>query len=233
MENNKLDIFIVNHVSEAFEKMKPYETCPDKFEKVIDEATNKEISRKGVCRRGIVSDFSEDAIKHPFKYCPKCTDPFIKRQILNVPKRFDIKFTSEAFYKKEKELLEKDFLLLEGSDFNTKLIAYYLSKKYVEQGMVAIKISTKRYDSKPILEDDDDTYNDFLGLRLADVVIFEDMKDMSDSLYATELNTRMEAVKKIIFINPPKVIKLVDNDNELLSPDIFRYDVDSINIKII
>src|SRR5271157_567396 len=206
MDYNKLGLFITSELAFKFEQQEPFKNC--------------------TCRKGIIKNEKNTSV--PFEYCDKCTKPFLLENILDVPDRYNKTFKSETFFANEKELLKKQFLLLTGHDYYVKLVGYYLAKKIMlEQKLVTVMVTTKTYKGYQNENEEDSSYNDFIGLKFAEVVLFNDLAGLqSDNNYTLELTGRMDRNQKIIFLNVPKIINLKDS-NDLLLPDVFEFEVES------
>jgi hypothetical protein len=198
-----LDMFITENIIMKFQEKLPYKNCD--------------------CKRGHTNE----------GYCSKCTKPFLLNEIFSVPARYNVPFTSKSFMDKVNDLMSKKFLLLKGSDFYCKLISFYLGKKYIEQNKMVYYVDTKKFKNyNDIVELNEETPLDFLAMRFADIVIFDDMAGkISDINYKIMLSKRMGENLPVIFINEPIVVSLKDTSGNLLA-DIFEYEVDSIGIKI-
>jgi hypothetical protein len=198
-----LDMFITENIALKFQNELPYKNCD--------------------CKHGHVNE----------GYCPKCTKPFLLNEIFSIPARYNTKFISKSFMDKVDELMNKKFLLLKGSDFYAKLISYYIGKKYVERNKMVYYVDTKKFQSyNDIIELNEETPKDFLAMRFAEVIIFDDIAGkVSDINYKIMLSKRMDENLPVIFINEPTVVSLKDTSGNLLA-DVFEYEVDSIGIKI-
>lgn len=201
-----LDLFISSEIAEKYQRDLPFENCEAK------------------CRRGHTEN----------GYCPKCTRPYLLKKILEIPPRYNVEFTSNTFFKNIDMLMSKKFLVLKGSSFYVNLAAFYLAKKYVEKNKMAYHVQTKKFTSyNEVSVLNEETHTDFLALRYADVILYEDIcGKITDINYNVFLQKRMNNNMPIIFFNMPENISLKDSNGSIL-PDIFEFEVDSIGIKIL
>jgi hypothetical protein len=210
-----LDLFIPDDTVLKYGQLKPYKDC---------EEPN--------CIKGIV----------PTGYCPKCTRPFLLKEILSIPPRVNVSFSSPSYEseivvkdgKNKKILMENTFVILKGSDLYIKLIAYDLAKEYLKQDKFVYAVDTKKFSTyEQVVDFSEETNKDFLAMKFADVIIFQDIiGKYSDFNYISMLKDRIDNDKKIIFLNEPEIINLRDSHGDI-SPDICSYTVDDVGIKII
>lgn len=189
MLSNKLEIFITDEIAERINEISPWDKC-DK------------------CKAGY---------KSLLEFCD-CTKKVVIDEILNVPERYRIDFSSKAYEKDLPELLNKKFVILQGGDFYVKLIGFDMAKRKATEGNVCGFVYTK----SGMMDSTDVVY-----LAEADLILFNDVaKKMTDVNYRIELVKRMDKNKQTIFLHSPLFTQIEDE------PDVKVYDTDSIGIKI-
>lgn len=201
-----LDMFITTDIAIKFEEQSPYAKC----------------NNIG-CKKGVMFD----------GYCPICTKPFLLKEILNVPDRYKIPFTCNNLKQNIENLIKNKFIILTGSDFYIKLIAFYIANKIVDKNKMVYYIQTKRsIDYNNMSELSERVSLDFMAMKFADLLLFDDVSgQLSDVNYKTFLKQRMDNNLPVIFFNHPDIINLKDVKGNLL-PDIIEFLVDMMDIKI-
>jgi hypothetical protein len=207
-----IDLFVTDTIAEVYQMEKPYDKCVDKD--------------KG-CKKGVRTDGTG--------YCSKCIKPFLLKNILNVPPRYDVEFESPSFKNsiKEENLLNQKFLVLTGSDFYIKLVAFYFAKEYIKQDKIVYFVESKMFQTyKQVADFSEETHIDFLAMRFADVIIFKNTAEkLADMNYKILLQSRMDNNLPIIFLNEPEIISLKDQSGTLF-PGIKMYNTEDTEIKI-
>lgn len=193
-KGERITLFITDEIAEKLNQTPPWKDCK-------------------LCQCGYKT--AED-------FC-SCTEGALLKEILNVPPRYDVEFTSPALQAIKTNLLENKFILLKGADLYAKLVAYDLGKKMVADGKIVAYVHSQM--TMPA--------SDQLALTKADVVIFNDLAGrISDINYKIELDDRMGRNKPIIFINQPTLVTISANEDECVF-DVFLCEVDALGIKVV
>jgi hypothetical protein len=202
-KGEKITLFVSSEIAERVNEIKPWGEKTDKID------TRCKLG----CQNGYMT--AED-------FC-SCTEVVLLKQILNIPPRFDVEFTSPAYQAMKTNLLQNKFILLKGADLYAKLVAYDLGKQIVMDGKIVVYVKTQM--TMPAY--------DQLAMTHADVVIFNDLAGrISDINYKIELDGRMDRNKPVIFINTPTLVSISDNEDGCVY-DVFLCEVDTLCINVV
>jgi len=189
---DKLELFVTDEMRvNVIEKQKPWESCDLCNDKGINKETND------TC---------------------ECIRKAYKIQILGVPERYNVRFEMSKQLQKLIENSKKyRFIKILGDMRYVKIIAYYLAKKAVEEGMIATYVMT---------QNKIDVEFDFSKINKSDLLLFEDVSQkFSDMNYKVNLIKRIDHNMDIIFLGEQSIIEESD--------DFYEIDVDMTDITIL
>lgn len=171
----------------------------------------------------------------PYKNCDKCDygiilsidrvcDCSLKtllELIADIPERYDVEIKLRKSVIKQLENFDK-FLIIRGDSRYCKLLAFYLTKKFINDEKIVKYIMSKNIN----VVNREEMTDDIVSFNKADVIIFEDVFQKASNMeYKYELIKRINSNLITIIVGKTELVEISD--------DFVEIEIDSSDIEIV